>query len=382
MIDSISYTNQLLRFKEADLRLKVDLVALADNWRSLIQKSGTARTSAVIKANAYGLGVESIARTLYKIGAKDFFVATVDEGKKLRPYVPQAQIFVLNGIWPGEETSLFNSKLIPVISSQEQLDFYMSMLTHYGPYCCALQIDTGLNRLGLSLKEATALSQKLSDEKKSTLLLIMSHLACGNDPSSPMNIAQLEAFRTVISAYPGIEASLSASGGIFLGKEYHFQLTRPGIAIYGGNSIKNHYNMKPVVTAEARILMIREAKIGETVSYGGKKKLTRDSRIAIASIGYADGYPLSLSSADIHPNTKILGGNGFINGHMLPILGQVTMDMTMFDVTNIPEIKIGDYIQVFGSDLKIDEVAHTAGTTSYEMLLRLGNRYKRLYSLE
>ncbi len=373
-------------FDVAPLRVTVDLGALADNWRDMAKRSGKARASAVVKADAYGMGIEDCGSTLYHTGARDFFVATVAEGVTLRPHAPEARIFVLSGIWPGQEAQVFNSDLVPVVASEEQLSFWMGLLAERGDHPFALHVDTGFNRLGLPLDDALFLADDVTRPASFDPVLMLSHLACADTPSSPMNKAQLESFRQVSAAFEGIESSLSASAGIFLGPDYHFDLTRPGIALYGGEAVNDMANpMRPVAKAEARILQIREAGEGQTVSYGGTLRLKRASRLAIASVGYADGYHRSLSGSGIPLRDMGNGGAyGFINGYEVPVAGRVTMDLTIFDVTDVPAnaIRAGDYIELFGPNVPVDEVARAAGTIGYEMLTGLGLRYERQYLIE
>lgn len=373
-------------FACAGLRLTVDLGALVENWRDMARRSGKARTSAVVKADAYGLGIEDVGETLYAAGARDFFVATADEGATLRLYAPEARIFVLSGIWPGMERRFFENDLVPVIASEEQLTFWMSVLSDYGDYPCALQVDTGFNRLGLPMDDAIALADDVSRPASFAPVLVMSHLACGDDPANAMNRQQLEAFRKVSAAFEGIEASLANSAGIFLGPEYHFDLTRPGIATYGAEAVPGMANpMRPVAMAEARIIQTRSVKSGEAVGYGRALQLTRDSRLAIVSAGYADGYMRSQSSGGVPlRQTGIAGGHGFIAGHKVPVAGRITMDLTIFDVTDMPEhlVRAGDYIELFGSNISVDEAAKAAGTIGYEMLTSMGLRHERRYISE
>ncbi len=373
-------------FASAGLRLTVDLGALVENWRDMARRSGKARTSAVVKADAYGLGIEDVGETLYGAGARDFFVATADEGATLRLYAPEARIFVLSGIWPGLERRFFENDLVPVIASEEQLTFWMSVLSDYGDYPCALQVDTGFNRLGLPMDDAIALADDVSRPASFAPVLVMSHLACGDDPTNAMNRQQLEAFRKVSAAFEGIEASLANSAGIFLGSDYHFDLTRPGIATYGGEAVPRMANpMRPVATAEARIIQTRSVKSGETVGYGRALQLTRDSRLAIVSAGYADGYMRSQSSGGVPlRQTGIAGGHGFIAGHKVPVAGRITMDLTIFDVTDLREnlARAGDYIELFGSNVSVDDAARAAGTIGYEMLTGMGLRHERRYISE
>ena len=382
--DDMPFDDDLLSedaFDISPLRLTVDLTAMADNWRDMKRRSGRARTAAVVKADAYGLGIEDAGQTFYRAGARDFFVATVAEGVTLRPYAPEARIFVLSGVWPGQEADILESDLVPVLASEEQLAHWMNVAAQAGDHPCALQVDTGFNRLGLSVDDAIGLADDPCRPASFSPVLVLSHLACGDTPASPMNKAQLQAFQTVASAYEGIDSSLSASAGIFLGPDYHFDLTRPGIALYGGAAVNDVPNpMRPVAKAEARIITIRSAVSGNTVSYGATCLLNRNSRLAVASVGYADGYHRSLSGSGIAlRDLPTPGGYGFINGYRVPIAGRVTMDLTIFDVTDVPEkaIRSGDYIELFGPNLPLDEAAKAAGTIGYELLTSLGLRYER-----
>lgn len=368
---------------EEAARLTVDLQALADNWRLMAKKSGKARTAAVLKADAYGIGLEPAARTLYRAGARDFFVATPAEGRALRPTAPDGRIFVLSGMWAGSEELFFDHDLVPVIASSEQLAVFMAALAERGDYPCALQVDTGMNRLGLSPGEALALANDPARPASFSPVLILSHLACGDDPLHPMNRMQLDRFRAATRAFDGVEASLANSAGVFLGEDFHFDLTRPGISVYGGAAVNGEPNpMKPVVTAEARILQVREARIGEGVSYGATAVLSRDSRIAVAAIGYADGYLRSLSGAGVPlRQTVSSGAKGYLHGRHIPLIGRVTMDLTHFDVTDLPagSVRPGDFIELFGPHMPIEAVARAGGTIDYVLLTSLGSRYRRDY---
>ncbi|NNH29969.1 alanine racemase [Rhizobium sp. SEMIA 4085] len=382
----ISAASEEDRFASAGMRLIVDLTALTENWRDMARRSKRARASAVVKADAYGMGIEDAGEALYIAGARDFFVATVDEGVTLRLYAPDARIFVLAGIWPGTERRFFENDLVPVISSEEQLAFWMAVLSEYGDYPCALHVDTGFNRLGLHIDEALALADDVSRPASFAPVLVMSHLACGDDPSSQMNKQQLESFRKVSAAYEGIESSLAASGGIFLGEDYHFDLTRPGIAIYGGEAVSGMANpMRPVATAQARVIQVRTVRAGESVSYGRTLRLDRDSRLAVVSAGYADGYMRSQSSGGIPLRQAVpQGGQGLFEGYTVPVAGRITMDLSIFDVTDLPEnlIRAGDYIELFGRNIPVDDAARAAGTIGYEMLAGVGLRYERKYVSE
>ncbi len=370
-------------FDVAPLRLTIDLGAIADNWRAMARRSGNARTGAVVKADAYGLGIEDVGVTLYEAGVRDFFVAAAEEGATLRSFAPEARIFVLSGIWAGREAIFFENDLVPVIASEEQLAFWMGVLAEEGDYPYALHVDTGFNRLGVPLEDALALADDTARPASFSPVLIMSHLHSGDTPDSALNRQQLESFRRVAAAFEGIESSFSASSGIFLGSDYHFDLTRPGVALYGGEAVNGVANpMRPVVKAEARIIQIRTARKGETVSYGGTYQLSRESRLAIVSAGYADGYLRALSGSGL-PLRQVLpnGAFGYVAGRKVPVIGRITMDMTIFDVTDIPEneVRAGDYVELFGDNIALDDVARAGGTIGYEVLTSLGLRYERRY---
>lgn len=373
-------------FASAGLRVTVDLTALTENWKDMTRRSGSARAAAVVKADAYGTGIEDAGEALYMAGARDFFVATVDEGVTLRLYAPDARIFVLAGIWPGTERRFFENDLVPVISSEEQLAFWMAVLSNYGDYPCALNVDTGFNRLGIAMDEAMAIADDVSRPASFAPVLVMSHLACADDPTAAMNKQQLESFRKVSAAYEGIDSSLAASAGIFLGSDYHFDLTRPGISIYGGEAVSGMANpMRPVVTAQARVVQVRTANAGQSVSYGSTVRLTRDSRLAIVSAGYADGYMRSQSSGGVPLRQSVpQGGQGFVAGRKVPVAGRITMDLTIFDVTGLPETAVlaGDYVELFGKNIAVDDVARAAGTIGYEILTNIGLRHERRYVVE
>lgn len=376
--------SDLAAFDAASNRLIIDLGALADNWRRMDKLSGKARAAAVLKANAYGIGIEPAAETLYAAGARDFFVANAEEGVELREVVPDGRIYILAGMWPGNEQLFFDNGLVPIINSEEQLAFFMSALSERGDHPCVLHVDTGMNRLGLSAHEAIALANDPARPASFSPVLVMSHLACGDDPSHPLNRRQLESFQAVTEAFEGIESSLANSAGVHLGPDFHFDMTRPGIAVYGGEAVNGMANpMKPVVTAEARIIQIRGVKSGDTASYGASAQFSRDSRVAIVAIGYADGYHRSVSGGGVALRQATPSGAfGFLHGTKVPHLGRVTMDLSLFDVTDIPEnrVRAGDYIEIFGDNIAIDDVARAGGTIGYELLTSLGRRYDRAYS--
>ncbi|MBD8553076.1 alanine racemase [Rhizobium sp. CFBP 8762] len=362
-------------FSTASNRLTIDLSALKDNWLRMRQLSGKARTSAVVKANAYGLGVEPVARALASAGARDFFVASMEEGIELRGILADVRIYILAGLWPGHEKAFQQHGLIPVINSVEQLEVVRQ--AGWLPY--ALHVDTGMNRLGLSLQEA----RQVAASDAPSPLVVMSHLACGDEPGHPLNASQLSRFRQAAALFPDAEASLANSAGVFQGDDFHFDLTRPGIAVYGGEAVNDAANpMKPVVKAEARIIQIRSALAGDTASYGASATLARDTRIATVTVGYADGYHRSVSGAGVTVRQAAPSGAfGFLHGTRVPHLGRVTMDLSLFDVSDLPETAVtaGDYIELFGNAIALDDVARAGGTIGYELLTSLGKRYVRHY---
>jgi alanine racemase len=370
---------------EDHARLTVDLSALADNWRAMARRSGAARAAAVLKADAYGIGLEPAARTFHQAGARDFFVATPAEGAALRAILPEVRIYVLSGMWAGSERLFFEFDLVPVIASEEQLVVFMAAIAEGGDLPCVLHVDTGMSRLGLRVEDALALADDPARPASFSPIMLLSHLACADDPGHILNRQQLQRFRSVVSAYDDIDASLANSAGIFLGEDYHFTLTRPGISLYGGAAVNGVANpMKPVVTAEARILQVREAKAGESVSYGATAVLSRDTRIAVAAIGYADGDMRSLSGSGVPVRqANIPGAQGVVHGHAVPVIGRVTMDLTHFDVTDLPagSVRAGDFIELFGRSMPVSDVARAGGTIDYELLTSLGRRYERRYEL-
>ncbi|MEO3387726.1 alanine racemase [Mesorhizobium sp. CAU 1741] len=366
-------------------RLTVDLDALVHNYRALAGRSPSARVAGVVKGDGYGLGAAKVAGALWRAGCRTFFVALPAEGIALRAALPDAQIFVLNGLFGPEAVPAYGAhRLIPMLGSQGDISCWEA----YGwdsdvPRPCAIHVDTGMNRLGLSLDEARSFAAENALTGAITPLLLISHLACGDAPDHPMNRQQLESFQAVRQIFPEIESSLSNSAGTFLGPDFAFDLVRPGIALYGGGAGPHSAGVvKPVATAEARVVQIRRAQTGDTVSYGGSQRLTRDTTIAVASVGYADGYHRSGSGAGVPLREAVAnGGFGFLHGQRVPVLGRVTMDLTLFDVTDLAPgvLAQGDWIEVFGPNVPIDEAATAAGTIAYELLTSLGQRYHRRY---
>lgn len=367
-------------------RLTVDLDALVENYRLLQHQAAPARVAGVVKADAYGLGAARVGRALWRAGCRTFFVALPQEGIALRAALPEAEIFVLNGTFGPEAAPAFAAhRLMPVIGSPADISCWEAFGWNEDGISrpCAIHVDTGMNRLGLSVEEALAFATDNALTRALTPRLIMSHLACGDDADHPLNRRQVESFQAVSQVFEGVESSLSNSAGIFLGSDFAFDLVRPGIALYGGQPFNGGTNpMRPIVTLEARVVQVRRAAPGQTASYGGHGRIDRETVIAVVSTGYADGYHRASSFAGVPLRQSVAaGGHGFIHGKQVPILGRVTMDLTLFDITDLgPErVSVGDWIELFGDNISVDEAATAAGTISYEMLTSLGQRYYRRY---
>jgi alanine racemase len=365
-------------------RLIIDLSALAQNYRLLAARSAPAKAAAVVKADAYGLGIEPVARALWAEGCRRFFVAMPGEGLRLRAVLPEAEILVFNGLFGAEAAAAYReARLIPVLNSQSDISLWEAHgWDDARPRPCAIHVDTGMNRLGLTLERARMLAEENALTGALTPVLVMSHLACADQPAHPMNRQQLESFQRVRALFPQTESSLCNSAGIFLGGDYLYDLTRPGIALYGGSPVGGMAGpMRAVVTAEARIAQVRRVAAGQAVSYGASP-LARDTIVAVCSTGYADGYHRAASGAGVPlRQTGMPGAVGFIHGKEVPVLGRVTMDLTLFDVTELgPDaVAVGEHVELFGPNMPIDRVADAAGTIAYELLTSLGRRYYREY---
>lgn len=361
----------------APARLTVDLGAIKRNWQALDRITPTALTGAALKADAYGTGARQVAPALYEVGARFFFVATPEEGIIVRDLLPDAHVFVLNGLWPGQSRLYAQARLMPVISSLPMLEEWLRYCISQGEaYPAALQFDTGMNRLGLRLAEAGDVKAQLNASGYKPQLL-MSHFACADLPGHEKNRTQLALFQSLLGQFPDIPASLANSAGLMISKRHHFQLVRPGIALYGARAIAGRPNpMAPTVKLEAQILQVREAKVSETVGYGASFSLQRDSRLAIISLGYADGLFRALSNQPNKPGSRIV-----IRGHKVPLVGRISMDLAAVDITdlgnNLPVP--GEMATIIGKDVTVDDHADAANTIGYEILTSLKGRYARTY---
>lgn len=359
--------------------LTINLAALRSNWGALNQASGSAECAGVIKANAYGLGIEQITRALVAEGCKTFFVATLAEARIVRAATPGGTIYVLDGLLPGASPFYAGFDLRPCLASLSEIREWVSYCGATGRRLrAAVHVDTGINRMGLTAAE---LEQLAGPERclleGFELSLVMSHLACADEPESPVNRRQLEAFERVRAKLPAAPASLANSGGTFLGPDYHFDLVRPGIALYGGRALEGRPNpMHWVVQLQARVLQVREVGAGEAIGYGSTWKTARPSRIATLACGYADGFLRALSGPSGRP-----GPVGHLGDHPVPVVGRVSMDLITVDVTDVPTnlAQRGAWVEVLGARTTIDDLTDRAGTIGYELLTRLGQRVHRIY---
>lgn len=357
--------------------LTVDLDAIVANWRKLEKAAVPAECAGVIKADAYGCGLDPVARALAGAGCKTFFVATVDEARAARAAVPSAAIYVLDGFFQncGDAYAEVNAR--PVIGD-------LNELAEWDVFCrrsgweggAGIHIDTGMNRLGLTISEAQGIIPRINAGDHG-ITLVMSHLACAELLNHPLNAKQLAAFREIASLFSGVPASLANSSGIFLGAQFQFDLVRPGAGLYGINPTPEADNpMQAVVDLKARIVRIRSIDKGETVGYGGTWTARRPTKLAIVSAGYADGYFRAGGSND---GTR--GAEVIVAGKRCPIAGRVSMDLIAVDVTDLEKnaARRGHMATLIGEGITIDELAHHFGTIGYEVLTSLGRRYARVY---
>ncbi|TDQ78486.1 alanine racemase [Dongia mobilis] len=366
--------------------LSVDLGAVLANFNLLSRRALPAVAGAVVKADAYGLGAAVIAPLLKRAGCSDFFVATVDEGMALRQaLLPGVRIYLLGGLPPGSEREIDAAGLIPVLNTLAEVDRWQAY--QKGPGSdgalrrqAALHLDTGLNRLGLTLGECRALAADPRRIGAGNIGLVLSHLACADDPEHPMNRRQLAALRELLAALklPPVQGrkplvSLAASSGIFLGPDYHFDLVRPGASLYGINPLLGAPNpLRPALRLQAKILQLRDVDLDMTVGYGASHQVRGPTRIATLGVGYADGI------------FRSLGNRGWVvvAGQRAPIVGRISMDLMTIDVGHLPPEAAtpGTLVDLIGPQQSIDQLAADAGTIGYEVLTNLGARFQRRYS--
>lgn len=337
--------------------LTIDLNAIVANWRALAEQS-LGQTAAVVKADGYGLGAGQVATALARAGARRFFVAVAEEGAAVRQAIGAGpMIGVFSGHMDGDAKLLRDHDLTPMINSVDQMLRHVETMRGH-PF--GVQLDTGMNRLGLEPAEWTALKDIALGQNP---VLIMSHLACADDPDHPMNAAQLDAFRAMTDGI-NVPRSLAATGGILLGPAYHFELTRPGVGLYGGLPFSDAC---PVVSLDLPVIQVRDLAPGETVGYSNAWIATIPSRIATVSAGYADGLIRAMGR-----KAKV-----FMGDIACPVVGRVSMDLITVDITALPELP--DTLTILGAHCGVDDLADAAGTIGYEILTALGQRYDRIY---
>ncbi|AWF79791.1 alanine racemase [Microbulbifer sp. A4B17] len=359
--------------------LSINLKAIADNYLDLVGRLGTGtRCGAVVKADAYGLGMAHIVPALYAQGCRDFFVATQAEGQRLRSALGEdVNIVILTGVRPGAELECARAGLIPTLFTLEQLRRWVEIreqLQLEAP--CALKVDSGMTRLGLSPEEFELLLKDRPLLEAADVQILLSHLACADEPLHPQNQIQLRQFREASDRLrelcPDILLSLANSSGIFLGEDYHFDIVRPGSALYGLNPVPGSENpMRPTVTLGLPIVQKRYVSQPRAVGYGATQEIPGNSWLAVARGGYADGIMRSQGGR----------GRGWAHGRPLPIIGRISMDSTTFDISglNKEERDSINSIEILNEQLTVDEVAGYAGTIGYEVLTSLGHRYDRRY---
>ena len=357
--------------------LSIDLDAIIANWRKLEKTAVPAECAAVVKADAYGCGIGQVSKALATAGCKTFFVATLDEARILRASVPQATIYTLNGFFQNTGEGYASIDCRPVIGD-------LNELAEWDVFCrrsgwnggCAIQIDTGINRLGLTIAEAQGIIPRVNAGDHG-ITLVMSQLVSAELVNNATNARQLTAFRGIASLFSNVQASLSNSSGIYLGAQFQFDLVRPGAALYGVNPTPEADNpMQPVVDLKARIVQTRNVERGETVGYGGTWTARRPTKLAIVAAGYGDGYFRAASAND---GTR--GAEVVVAGKRCPVAGRISMDLMAVDITDLPPnaARRGHMATLIGEGITVDELAHHFGTIGYEVLTSLGKRYARIY---
>lgn len=352
--------------------LTIDLGAVRENYRRLKRRLGGARCAAVVKANGYGLGAAEVVKALVKEGCDTFFVAHRSEGVALRAAVGSSPvIYVLNGLAPGAEEEAMAADLRPVLNSRPHLDAWQALASRSKRRLqAAVQVDSGMSRLGMQPAEVEILAANPSLFDDVEITLVMSHLACADEPNNPANAGQLARFERLQKKLPRAPVSFANSSGIFLGSAYHFDLGRPGVALYGVNPTPGHENpMLPVVKLEARVIQTREVGAGAGIGYGYSLVAQEPMRLATISLGYADGW---------HRRGV---GFAWLGDIRLPFAGRVSMDSIILDISALEpgQLKAGDLVEMIGPNQSVDVVAGYASTIGYEILTSLGSRFHRRY---
>lgn len=357
---------------DAGAILTIDLGAVRKNYRRLQARLGGAKCAGVVKADGYGLGAVPVARALMQEGCDTFFVAHVGEGVALRAAIgPGPSIYVLNGLPPGSEPDAIAAGLIAVLNSTEQLAAWRAAARQAGHALpAALQVDSGMSRLGMSPAEVEAVAADRHALDGIELKLVMSHLACADEPGHAANEAQRIEFDRLRALLPAAPASLANSSGIFLGPAYHHQLARPGAALYGINPTPGQENpMLPVIRLQAKVIQTRTVERDAGIGYGHTATAQGPQRLATISLGYADGWH------------RRAGAAARFDGVELPFIGRVSMDSIILDISALPEsrLKAGDLVDLIDAEQTIDDLAGSYGTIAYEVLTSLGHRFHRIH---
>ena len=360
---------------EAGGVLKINLTAIASNWDQLA-KHTQAECAAVVKGNAYGCGIDPVAGALARTGCKTFFVTNLPEAKRVRAATPNSTIYVLNGLYSGTAPVFAEVNARPVINSLiEMAEWETFVASRQWTGGCALNVDTGDSRLGLSMEEAAAIAPRVHSPGHG-ISLLMSHLDNAQKPANPLNERQIILFRELRRLYSGIPASMANSAGIFLGPKTHFEVVRAGAALYGVNPTPGACNpMVPVIELRARIVQVRSLAPGETITGTVGWTAKRRTRLALVSVGYADGYPRS----DSAPDNKL---QAIVGGHRCPVAGRPSMDLLPIDVTDLPDpavARFGEMVTLIGREISIDDLAAATRSTAREVLSHLGHRFRRIY---
>lgn len=353
--------------------VRISLAAIRANYRAITDRIAPARCGAVLKADAYGLGIGRIAPALYEAGCREFFVAVLAEALALKLLLPgDAAIHVLNGLMPGQEAACAAAGIRPVLNSLAQARAWAGHGAVSGNGSGAvLQLDSGMSRMGLSPEEWQALAADRQLVERLGLALVMSHLAVADEPEHPGNALQLAAFKAAAAQFPAMPRSLANSAGIFLSPAYHFELCRPGAALYGLVASPRMPRLDPAVAVYGRIVQLRSIAPGTMVGYGWAFRARRETRVATVSVGYADGFLRFASDR----------GAVWLGVHRLPVIGRVSMDCLTVDATDVSADRIGpgDYVEIIGPHQTVEGMAGDAGTINYEILTSLGSRYRRVH---
>jgi alanine racemase len=358
--------------------LRIDLAAIASNWRALRARVAPAECGAVVKADAYGLGVAHVLPALARAGCRSFFVATPREAAEARQLDACARIFVLDGLFEGGAADILAAGAIPCLASLAEIDEWSAHAQRIGArLATALHVDSGLHRLGMPAADVQRLATRPDLLSALDVVLVMSHLASADDPNEPANAIQHQAFDRLRRMLPSAQASLAASDGLMLGRSFHFDLVRPGYALYGGQAFcGSRAPVAPAVSLHVRVLQVRDVGPGSAVGYSGTWRAARPSRIATIAAGYADGVARTASA-----DSGRAGGSVVIHGARLPIVGRVSMDLVTVDVTDCPvAVRRGDVAEVIGPSLPLETVGSEARSIGYEILTRLGRRFERVYA--